>query len=316
MKLNVISIVAVFIGVFLSFSTGVRAESETESRTSMESIETEVPDKADDVDAVITNIKMRAETGGKSKWSIATAMGYSAGPVNDLLSNNRPNLSGTTGSTDFTTLSGSVSVKYNLASQHAVFGGIGMRLLTPLLAGTPEKFNGEKFDIDNPYITYQYLYLWQGIQSAVQVNQQFFTNSNLLRDGYVTQTNLSQNNIYDLGSSRFSIGLNLFAGFGFFNDDSLAARRNQTDYSFGLTPALEYRINDWINARTELYLYNFQHRRTASTKDTFDRQRVVQGFTLGFAISRDVYVSPGMQWIPEEITPERTTTWLAANLNF
>lgn len=273
------------------------------------------PTTTEDVDNVITNIKMRAETGAKSRWSLATAMGYSAGPLTALFSDSRPNLSGTTGSTDFTTLSGSVSVKYNAGTQHALFAGVGMRLLTPLRRGTPENFNGDKFDIDNPYLTYQYLFRWLDVQSSAQVTQQFFTNSNLLKDGYVTQTGLSQNNIYDLPGSRFSLGLNLFAGLAYFNNDSLEARRNQTDYYFGLTPALEYRVSDWINLRTELYLYNFQHRRTTAAADTFDRQRVVQGLTMGFAIARDVYVSPGMQWIPEDMRPERTTTWLSANIN-
>ena len=42
---------------------------------------------------------------------------------------------------------------------------------------------------------------------------------------------------------------------------------------------------------------------------------VGQGFTLGFAMTRGVYISPGSQWNPSEMKSERTTTWVSANIN-
>ncbi len=272
-------------------------------------------DEVQDVDDIITNIKMRAETGAKARYSIATAMGYSAGAVNDILSDYRPNLSGGTGSTDFTTFSGTVSGKYNFNTQNALFAGIGGRWITPLREGTPKSFNGDKFDAENPYVTYQYLYRWAGIQNSLSANETFYTNSNLQRLGYVTNWSFGQNSLYDIGRTGLTLGLNASFNVGYFNKHSAAVKPMQSTYGISITPALEYRVNEWMNMRTDLYIFSIQHRRDQDELTTVTRQKVVQGFILGFAITRDVYISPGIQWNPSEMKPERTTTWLSANMN-
>lgn len=279
-------------------------------------------EKTDDVDQIITNIKMRAETGSKAKWSIATSMGYSAGPVNDLLSDFRPNLNGGTGSTDFTTFSAAVAGKYAINTQHSIFAGSGGRIVTPLRGGTPhgnadpkQNFHGDKVDVDNPYVNYQYLYRWWGVQSALTVSNTFYTASNLKRDGYVTNTSVGQNNLWDLGQTGLTLGVTSILSAGYFDKHTEAVKSKQSDYRLELTPALEYRVNDWINARTDLYIFSVQHRRNKEDLFTVVRQKVVQGFTLGFAITRDIYISPGIQWNPSEMKPNRTTTWVSANIN-
>jgi hypothetical protein len=277
---------------------------------------------AEDVDDIITNIKMRAETGSKAKWSIATSMGYSSGPVNDIFSDFRPNLNGGTGSTDFTTFSGTVAGKYAINTQHSLFAGSGGRVITPLREGTPhgnadpkKNFHGDKVDVDNPYVNYQYLYRWSGVQSALTVSNTFYTASNLKRLGYVTNTSVGQNNLWDIGKSGFTLGVTSILSFGYFDRHTAAVKASQSDYRLELTPALEYRVNDWINARTDLYIFSVQHRRNKEDLFTVVRQKVVQGFTLGFAVTRDIYISPGIQWNPSEMKPNRTTTWVSANIN-
>lgn len=270
----------------------------------------------DDVDEIITNIKMRAETGSKSRWSIATAMGYSAGSVQKPMDAWRPNLSGVTGSTDATNFSGTVSVKYALNTKSSLFSGIGMRWITPFEGSdVPRGYNGEKFDIENPYLTYQYLYRWLGVQSAFNINQRVYTNTNLKKDGYVTSTSFSQNNMYDIGTTGLSAGLSAYLDLNFFDNDSARARRNQSDHAFGLSPALEYRISDKMNVRTDLNLVAFRHDRSQPERWTYVQNKLVQGLSFGYAITRDIYISPGMQWNPENIRADRTTTWLAANIN-
>lgn len=278
-------------------------------------------DRVEDVDQIITNIKMRAETGAKARYSIATAMGYSAGPVNDVFSDFRPNLSGGTGSTDFASYSFTVSGKYNFNTQHALFAGIGGRWLTPLSAGTPKSTNparnytGDEVDVENPYVTYQYLYRLWGIQSSFSATETFYTNSNLQRLGYVTNWSIGQNSLWDIGATGLTVGLNLAMNLGYFNKHSEGAKSKQSTYGITLTPALEYRVNDWMNMRTDLYIFSVQHRRNKEELTTVVRQKVVQGFTLGFALTRDIYISPGIQWNPSEMKPDRTTTWVSANIN-
>jgi hypothetical protein len=278
-------------------------------------------DRVDDVDQIITNIKMRAETGAKARYSIATAMGYSAGPVNNVLSDFRPNLSGGTGSTNFSSYSFTVSGKYNLSNQHALFAGIGGRWITPLSEGTPKSTNpaknytGDEVDVENPYVTYQYLYRLWGVQSSFSATETFYTNSNLQRLGYVTNWSIGQNSLWDIGATGLTFGLNLAFNLGYFDKHTAYAKAMQSTYGITLTPALEYRVNNWMNMRTDLYIFSVQHRRNKEELTTVVRQKVVQGFTLGFALTRDVYISPGIQWNPSEMKPNRTTTWLSANIN-
>ena len=278
-------------------------------------------EKPQDVDEIITNIKMRAESGAKARYSIATAMGYSAGPLKNTFSDYRPNLSGGTGSTDFASFSFTVSGKYNLNTQHSLFAGIGGRWITPLRAGTPKSsdpaknFTGDKVDVENPYITYQYLYRLWGIQNSFSASETFYTNSNLQRLGYVTNWSIGQNSLWDIGATGLTFGLNAAFNVGYFDKHTEKAKAAQSTYGITLTPALEYRVNKWMNARTDLYIFSVQHRRNRDELTTVVRQKVVQGFTLGFAVTRDIYISPGIQWNPSEMKPERTTTWLSANIN-
>ncbi|NJL26264.1 MAG: hypothetical protein HC902_14675 [Calothrix sp. SM1_5_4] len=153
------------------------------------------------------------------------------------------------------------------------------------------------------------------MQSALQLQQTVFTATNLRRSGYVTGTTLRQNNVIDLGDSGFSVGVAAFVSASYFDDDSLAARANQSNYGAGLTPALEYRINSRLHLRTDSNLFVFQHLRSNSEDWTFKRQAVAQTFSLGLSITRDIYLSPGVQWNPRNPRAERTVTWLSGNVN-
>ena len=68
-------------------------ESSSQSTTKIEDVKesNKVTDDVD-VDEVITNKKMRAESGSKSKWSIGTSLNYSGSTVKAPLKPSRPNI--------------------------------------------------------------------------------------------------------------------------------------------------------------------------------------------------------------------------------
>ncbi len=268
-----------------------------------------------DTDAIITNIKMRTESGSKSRYSLAFALGYNTGSLEKPFDEKRPNLSGQAGNTDFTSLTGSVSGKYTLDPQRSFFGGVGVRWIVPSQMEKPAGYTGDKVDADNPFVRYQYLYRWLGVQASLGVTQTVFTASDLQKNGYVTQTGISQYNAYDFGGSQFSVGFIPYLNLGFFDKNSAAAKATQADYAFGITPFIEYRVNDWINLRSDSNPMAFEHRRSSSNANTYLRQRVIQTFAVGFAVTRDIYVSPGVLWIVADPRNDRTTTWVSANFN-
>src|SRR3954467_3672211 len=67
-------------------------------------------DDDDDVDTMITNSAMRADSGSKSKWSIASSLNYAGGSIEKPLAEDRPNISGVTGTTDKSLIDGQISV--------------------------------------------------------------------------------------------------------------------------------------------------------------------------------------------------------------
>jgi hypothetical protein len=274
------------------------------------------PDKPMDVDEIITNSKMRAASGSKSKYSIATSLSYAGGSLEDPLGTIRPNISGATGTTDVSLLSGAIGGKYTLSTQSSLFANVGFRWITPL-AGVevPANFNGDKFDADNPGVTYQYLYRWYDIQSSFSLSQTIFTNSNLLHWGYLTAWGFSQNNVYELGKTGLSVGLTANAGFSVFTKNDQDSVDHQSDYTFSFLPFLEYKIMKGVDVNTSFNLIAYQHRRSTANAWTFQSQTVTQSLGFGFEVYRDLYVSPSLLWIPGKLSSDTTLVALSVNLN-
>jgi hypothetical protein len=180
---------------------------------------------------------------------------------------------------------------------------------------TPPGYKGDKVDADNPYARFQYLYRWLGVQASLGVTQTVFTASDLQKLGYVTKTEVSQYNAYDFNGSKFSVGFIPYLNLGFFDQDDAASKAAQSDYAFGMTPFIEYRVNDWINLRSDSNPLAFEHIRSQTNFSTYNRQTVIQTFSVGFAVTRDIYISPGVLWIVADPRNDRTTTWISASFN-
>ena len=50
-------------------------------------------------------------------------------------------------------------------------------------------------------------------------------------------------------------------------------------------------------------------------RSTFHRQDVSQNFGLGYAIRRDIYISPGVSFDVSNLRADRTTWSVGANVN-
>lgn len=270
----------------------------------------------DDVDTLITNPKMRAESGSKSKYSIATSANYSGGSLKQPFGDTRPNITGATGTTDFPTLGGSVSAKWNMSKRSSLMGGVGLRWVAPLAGEqTPKGYEGKRVDADNPYLVYQYLYRMGALQSAVQLRETFFTASDRTREGFLTNWAVSQNSMYDIGMTGISVGFNTYVGAAIYNKHEPEFKKGQSDYSFGFSPAAEYRLTDKLNLHVDTNLFIYEHLRSANGTWTFRRQEVSQNFSVGYAITRDLFISPGVSFVASNLRLERTTWSLNANIN-
>jgi len=273
----------------------------------------------EDVDEVITNNLLRAESGSKSRWSIASALTYNGGSLESPLAEDRPNIAKSTGTIDKSLLDGQVSAKYNMNSRNSLMLGVGLRWIAPLSAHGPRDYDGDRFDADNPYLTYQYLYKWAGIQSVLQIQALAFTNANLVREGYFGQLQFDQENMYEVGSTGLSIGASTWIALQNFTKTGAVGdlddvRTDQSDYSFGIEPCIEYGITDNINLRTVTSLWVYEHTRDRQP-GTFMQDKVYQSFGVGFSITRDIYIFPNVQFLPDDIRFDRTNVAINTNIN-
>jgi hypothetical protein len=93
------------------------------------------------------------------------------------------------------------------------------------------------------------------------------------------------------------------------------ARDDQANYSFAFYPELEYQITDKINFRTLLGLWSYEHIRSASGPNTYFHDKIYQSVGLGFSITRDIFLYPNIQFLPDDIKSRLTNVGLTATIN-
>jgi hypothetical protein len=281
-----------------------------------------------DADEVITNRKLRAETGSKNKYSFSAALSYSGGTVKDPGSETRPNITGALGTQQAVNLRGTLGGKYKINSLNSLALDVGVGIDKPF--HSDDKSFGDRSYADNPSLTYQVLSKFGGVQSVTQIGVQAYTSDFYRQWGYMSGLSLSQIGVYDFGGSKFSLGANLALGSNYFNKQTTALTQVKTksgatamtsvgdqqgDYSAGIYPFAEYVINDTFNVRTISGLWVYDHSRMESDFWTWSKNLIYQSVGVGISITRDIYLYPNVQFMPENIKDERTNVAINANIN-
>lgn len=281
---------------------------------------------ANGVDDLITNNNLRALSGSTSVWSIATTFNYNGGTVNEPFSENRPNISDASGNTIKADLDGSINVKYNINDRNSLLLGFGIRWIAPLAADGPTDYNGTRFDAMNPSLAYQYIYKWWGIQSVVQAGLTKWTQADQTAIGSNYNFGIDQENVYEIGKTGISIGASVAAQYQWFNKSGAYGSPSdpnnyipdlsavQSVYELTFSPYLEYQITDKINFRTLVSLWNYEHYANTGSMH-FVHDKVYQSIGFGFSITRDIFLYPNVQFIPDNIAANDTNVGLSATIN-
>ena len=287
-------------------------------------------DDDSDADALITNAKMRAEAGSKSKFSVATAFQYMGGTVEKPFDAKRPNIKGAAATTSFTTLTGQISGKWNMTKVDSLFLGLGVKMLTPF-AGEPPKEAGQRYDASDPTLIYQRLMKLGGVQTVAQLGGIAYTAKDVRDVGYLGETNVQLTFAYDFGGSPFTLGFSFAGVYRFFDKDTSEAisvvddeKNNvtittlagavQDDYSLGYYPFVEYQINDTFNLRT-LIGFQYDHARVEDNTFAYKKNKVYQSVGLGISVTRDIFLYPNIQFLPDDMRSDKTNVALSTNIN-
>jgi hypothetical protein len=275
---------------------------------------------SESVDDLLTNNNLRAYSGSTSTWSIASTFNYNGGTIQAPFAEDRPNIANASSTTLKADLDGSISVKYNLNAKHSLLAGFGVRWIAPFSKNGPTNYDGTVYDVMNPYIEYQYIYKWVGIQSVLQVSGTQWTQADQTAIGDAQQLNIDQENAFELGTSGVSLGASIYLQYQWFNKTGAAAgfsdvTTQQSVYILSFSPVVEYQLTEKINLRTWLGLWTYEHYVSESNRLAFSRDTVIQSIGVGISVTRNIFLYPNVQFVPDQMISSATNVGLTATIN-
>lgn len=316
---------------------GVASAEETEQSANTSQIKLEDAKPANqaeqkDIDEEITNARMRATLGSKSKWSVKTAFGYNGGSIERPALEVRPNYRAAKSPDVLTNASGTVGVNYRGIPKGSLSFGTGLVLRNPFHGDlTRSKFvdprggnrpTTDRLEVSTPYLSWSNGYKASGMQMATDVSYSHYTTKDATDYDFgmnaVGSFTVSQTVLADLGESSWSAGVSLIASADVYNGDlSETARKQgyaQTSLDYGLYPFAEYSFNDRYSFRTVFgYFESSVYKDDAA--GNVQAPVPYQSMGIGMSITRDIYLYPNLQFAPLDIRPERTNVAISANVN-
>ncbi len=264
-----------------------------------------------DTDEVITNRKIRAETGAKKKYSASATLSYSGGPVDSPFSDTRPNITSSAGTQIAPRIGGTVGFNYRLSSLNSIFTSVGVGVDRPFHDGQGESLR-QRTSVSNPTVGFQTLYKIAGIQAVTQVSGTAFTTNYYQSIDQSSGVGFTQTLVYDFGGSKFSLGTTLSAAANFFSGTENYDQ--QANFNVGAFPFFEYVINESLNFRT-LVGFMADHYRSEPRSSTWNPNKVYSSTGIGISLTRDLFLYPNVQFIPEDIRVSRTNAAISATFN-
>lgn len=288
-------------------------------------------EKLKDIDNEITDARMRATLGSKSKFSFKSSLSYSGGSIDEPLSPVRPNYRASATIEAMTSLSGDVGFNYRLTDKDNLSFGTGITIIDPLhgdltkSADDPRYGAGgsmDRYQISTPYLSWSRGYRAIDTQMISSVTYSHATDSDSVNKTKVFgAVSFSQTILANFGKSKWtggtsiSLGKNIYSGD--ITDDKLVARMaagtyKRSDFTWGLFPFMQYSFTDKYSFRT-VFGY-FQFTRYEGDDDNVQLEPY-QSVGVGISITRDIYLYPNVQFTPRDIRSDRTNVALSANLN-
>lgn len=267
-----------------------------------------------DLDEEITNARMRAESGSKSKFSLSVSAGYSGGSIKKPLAVERPNLLGNAETETATELSGDASLRYRFDKNYSATFGAGFSVYTPLQGDVSRE--ERQGDVSNPGLGFSRAGKIGPFQAISSIGYTYGT-ARSYRD-------IELNHMVDVGQNMLytfeRIPLTLGTAVAFITPiygDKVGNLNRQTQFSAAVYPYAEYAFSDKYSLRTVFGYMNFWHRRTRDDATLFNMEKrpSYQSVGVGVSLTRDIYLYPNIQFLPTEMEAEKTNVALSATIN-
>ena len=308
-------------------STELHAQSERQPEETKEKPAESVPhNKVDgDLDDEISNPKMRADSGSKSKFSGSSVMSYTGGSISQPFGADRPNLSGVPENQVHTSIDGTLKLRYRTNPHFSIFGGVGLSLYTPFQGNVNSNSRQGQFDLGDPLLGFDYTFARWGLQHSIDLWSTVATSVESLNVNQVASvaTGYTLMKAYSFG---LHVGVIANAWYNFYGnhpgDNSTYAVSNdadvvdkRTEWEITMVPAVEYHFNERFSFRT-LFGY-FRWRHLYGDRDDTSLRHLVsyQSFGVGVVVIRDVFLYPNVQVLPGNLSGKFTNVGISSSIN-
>ena len=148
-----------------------------------------------------------------------------------------------------------------------------------------------------------------GIQNVLDASVSKYTAQEDLNEKLNGELNLSHTMMGSVLNPKLEIGLSTYFSQEIYSQSPSTIQM----YQVALNPILEYAFTDKLSFRT-VYRW-LTYTSLTDEKNTYKLGKQTESMGLGYAVTRDVYIYPNMQWSWSAISADKTTVGVAANIN-
>lgn len=288
-------------------------------------------EKVKDVDNEITDARLRAQLGSKSKWSFKSSLAYSGGSVERPFDAVRPNYRASADIESMTSLSGDLGLNFRFTDKDNIGIGTGLTIVDPFHGDIskpvvdPRNENADsisRYQFSTPFINWTRGYRVWDTQMVSSLTYSHATDSDSLKLSKTFGTiGFSQTVLKNFGTSGWNGGASVSLSKYFYSgdvDDAGMLKRmaagvyKRNDVGMGLFPFVQYQFNDKYSFRTIFGYFQFMTYENASEPIQIEPY---QSVGLGVSITRDIYIYPNIQFTPKDMRADRTNVALSTNIN-
>lgn len=287
-------------------------------------------EKAKDIDNEITDARMRAALGSKSRFSFKSSFVYQGGSVDDPLSRVRPNYEASAKMQDMASIKGEVGLNARVGDRDNITIGTGIKIVDPLHGdmtkpATDTRRKDEatlsRYQVATPSISWSRGYRAFDAQMMTHVGYRHATEEdavNLMKSfgtfvfGHTILGNFAAPRW--TGGATFVLGRVFYTGDvtdPFLSGMIASGRMKRPELFTVLIPSIQYSMNSRYSVRSELFL-NFMR---YTGYDEMVQIEPSQSLGLGISITRDIFIYPNIQFTPKDVRSDRTNVAVNANIN-
>jgi len=277
---------------------------------------------AGDLDEEITNARMRAESGSKSKLSLSSSLSYTGGSLSRPFGKERPDLVGTPGTQTRTSGDVGLDARYRFSKNVSATLGTSFGLMTPFHGDMDQ--NENQLNVFDPSVGVSYTGKLGKLQASLPLSVSAGTSQESQGIDKTASVAIQPTVLHGF-QNGLTAGLSLWVAHNFYSNQPGQNRGTaQADYyggdkrtltNVGIYPFAEYEINDTFQLRTVFGYFNWRHLYGDDKTTRLLQTYVYQSVGVGMAVTRDIYLYPNVQFVPDNLRSDFTNVALSATIN-